>query len=71
MADCATRLTEAQDALHKLKMGRSIASTRTPDGAEKTYRKADIPRLEAYVRELEAECGSSTGSRRAPARVVY
>jgi len=74
MADCESNLAEAKAALHALKMGRSIASTSTPDGASITYRKADIGRLEAYVRELEAECGATAGTldaRRAPGRVVY
>jgi len=70
MTDCATKLAEAKDALHKLQLGAAVVRV-TVDGQTVEKKPADIGALRVYVAELEAECGGSTIIRRAPGRVVY
>lgn len=61
MADTATltaRLAEAEDALHKLRTGRSVVEVRTETESVK-YTPATIGALAAYVRELKIALGQS------------
>jgi len=59
MADCATRLTEAKAALHAVQIGESITSVTLHDGRNNTYKPVSIAALKKYVKELDAECGTS------------
>lgn len=71
MATCAEKLTEARDAIHGLVLGKAVVAI-TFEGERTEFQKADLPKLRAYIRDLEAECGEDTAaSRRAPARVLY
>jgi hypothetical protein len=71
MATCAEKLAEARDALHGLLVGKAVVSIAF-EGERTEFARSDLPRLRAYVRELEAECGEDLASaRRAPARVLY
>lgn len=67
MADCATKLAEARDAMHALLMGESIVSV-SAAGTTTQYTAASIDALRRYVRELEAECGETDSSGRASGR---
>ena len=64
MADCATRLTEAKNALHALQIGESIVSVTMSDGRNSTYKPATINKLRTYIQELEAECGANVAQNR-------
>lgn len=61
MTECATLLAEAKAALHKLQTGKSVASVTDNSGRAVTYTQANIEKLQAYVRELEGECGDTAG----------
>jgi hypothetical protein len=73
MTDCATRLAEAESALHKLQLGQ--ASVEVWDGDFRVrYTPASISALEAYVARLKAECGTDaqkTANARKPFKVVF
>lgn len=66
------RLLEAEIALHQLLIGKSVVSLSRGDSAgnNRTYQysQANISQLKAYIVELKAKLGMSTGRRR-PARV--
>lgn len=55
MPDLATRLTEAEAALHDLQRGAAVRTVRDQNGEEIAYRGADVPRLSAYVGALRRE----------------
>ncbi|RJX35657.1 MAG: hypothetical protein C4525_03110 [Desulfarculus sp.] len=68
MADLATlksRLAEAEEALHLLMLGQQEVSVGYGD-KQVAYSRADLPRLEAYVRNLEDQIArrEGTGGRR-------
>ena len=72
--DCVTRLTEARDALHRLKTGQLEAEIWRNDRKVK-FSAANRGDLESYVRSLEAQCGGPNGAAdparmRRPLRVV-
>lgn len=69
--ECLTRLGQARDALHRVAMGESVQVV-SHDGRTVTYVAANIGRLSAYVRLLEAQCGEGViaGQCRGRARVV-
>ena len=57
------RLTEAQDAYHALAVGSQTVSVKLGDKAV-SYTPADLDKLAAYIRELQAALGlSSPGPR--------
>ncbi len=65
--DCATRLAEAEAALHKLVTG--TQAVEVWDGEYRTrYTAASQSSLEAYIARLRAECGTdaqrAAGTRR-------
>ena len=73
MADCETRLKEAQSALHDLITGQQVVSV-SAEGESISYAQADRRNLEAYVAQLADQCGDVNNlvpSRRGPARVVF
>ncbi len=57
MATLPEQLLEAREAYHALQIGKATASVRDANGEEVTYSRADIGRLAAYIRELEALSG--------------
>lgn len=67
MAECITRLTEAKAALHKLMTGAQVASVDV-DGQRVQYTQGNRGDLVKYIRDLEAECGDTTTTRRRPIR---
>lgn len=69
MTDCATRLAEARDALHRLSTGVSVVAV-DAEGHRVEYTPARRGDLVRYIRELEAECGTPAVTRRRPMRFV-
>lgn len=68
---CADDLAEAKAALHALVIGGGVVRIAF-EGESTEFQPADAPRLRAYIRDLEAECGESAATMsRAPARVLY
>lgn len=59
----AVRLTEAEDALHKLLIGTSEVEL-SYDGRTIKYTKANIADLRAYIAELKAETGAISRGRK-------
>lgn len=58
MATCEVKLEEAKTALHALSTGELVASV-SVNGRTTQYTQASINDLRKYVRELEAECGTT------------
>jgi hypothetical protein len=59
--DCATKLAEAEAALHKLMTG--TQSVEVWDGDYRVrYSATNISSLEAYIARLKAECGGAGGA---------
>ena len=54
-----TQLQEAQDALHKLAMGKQVVSVMY-DGRRIEFQPTDINRLESHIAKLQAELGTSS-----------
>lgn len=65
-----TRLEEARAALHSLNIGRSEVSL-AYNGESITYSIADAGRLEAYIRQLEAQLGLRRSGRARSRGVVF
>lgn len=63
------RLTEAQDALHRLLTGTATVQL-SYQGESVTYTTADESKLRNYIRQLEAQLGLSPARTRAR-RVVF
>lgn len=64
MADLATlktRLSEAESALHELELGRLEVSASFDDKAV-TFTRAEIPKLESYIRNLEMQIARAEGT---------
>lgn len=62
MADLATleqRLSEAEDALHKLRIGQSVVSVDVPGGQSVRYSEAS--KLEAYIADLNTQIAKKKG----------
>lgn len=73
MTDCATRLAEAESALHKVQIGGATVEVQDGDFRVR-YSPANVSALEAYVARLKAECGpdaQKTANARKPFRVVF
>ena len=71
MATCAEKLDEAREALHGLALGKAVVAI-TFEGERTEFQQADLAKLRAYIRDLEAACGEDTAAaRRAPTRVLY
>lgn len=63
------RLAEAEQALHELTLGASVAGLRDASGRQITYTAADAIRLSVYIADLKRQLGLDGG--RAPARRVF
>lgn len=61
-ATLQARLTEAEEALHRLQIGEQTASVGY-DGKSVSYTQANIGALRAYIRELEAALGLKPAAR--------
>lgn len=59
---CPVRLAEARQALHQLQTGQQAVETWTRSGLRTRYTAVNLDQLQAYVRELEAECGGPDGA---------
>ena len=53
------RLTQAQDALHQLYIGKAVVTVRDSNGEMITYQNASIGELAAYVQSLERQVNGS------------
>lgn len=51
----AQRLAEAKEALHAILTGQAVVRVQDQSGESITYSPANVNRLRAYIRELEAE----------------
>lgn len=58
------RLADAEDAYHRLSTG-TLEVTIQYENRSTTYAKADLGQLKNYIRELKADLGTASGSRRA------
>lgn len=62
------RLSEAEDAYHKLMIGEKEVSVSVGNFGSTTYNQANITQLEAYISNLKSQIamaeGQSTGRRR-------
>lgn len=56
----AQRLAEAKDALHAILTGRGVQRVQDQSGEAITYSTANVTRLRAYIKELEAEVAGTT-----------
>lgn len=56
----AQRLAEAKDALHAILTGQGVQRVQDQSGEAITYTTANVTRLRAYIRELEAELAGET-----------
>lgn len=65
-----TRLTEAQEALHRLTTGQMEASVQY-DGFQSTYTQANINELRAYIADLERQLGLTPSGRRRGLKVCF
>jgi gpW protein len=79
MADLTTlrlRLTQAEEALHKIAIGRSVELI-TEDGSTVRYGKADMNKLELYIASLKNQIADLTADltlmprRRGPVQFVF
>jgi len=59
-AQYQTMLDEAQDALHKLNLGKSVQSFAHGEN-QQSYTQASRPALEAYVRRLQMRVDACNG----------
>jgi gpW len=60
-AEYATRLGEAETALHKLSIGSAVETIQ--DGAERlTYKATDMAKLQAYVTWLQGKVNACNGT---------
>ena len=57
-------LQEAKDALHKISIGKGVASIKK-DGRQVDYSAANIGDLKAYISSLESQAGTKSVPRRA------
>lgn len=71
MTDAATRLAEAKDALHDLLRGVQVRELRDQNGEIIVYARADVPRLRAYIIELEREAATTPVGQLWPLRPVF
>ena len=53
-------LAAARKALHDLLTGAGVAYVRDSDGSAISYQKSDIPRLRAYIAELQQAVSQET-----------
>lgn len=63
------RLTEAENAMHKLLVGQS-ATAIGYDGESVSYKPAQIPQLRVYIGQLRAALGQGVGRSRPRGRVA-
>lgn len=69
--DCETRLAEARAALHNLMTGTKVVELRNGDQTMR-YESTNRNVLADYIRQLEAECGSTPcANRRRPIGVAF
>ena len=55
MATLAEMLTQARAAYHALQLGELAVSFRDGNGEQVEYNRASLPRLAAYINELERQ----------------
>ena len=60
----ATYIAEAEVALHNLALGQVVVTTSNTDGGSVTYNQASMPRLKAYLADLEAQLAVINGTQR-------
>ena len=67
LATLQTRLTEAEDALHRLACGARVVRLTGPNGVSTEFNQATSPDLRAYIGQLRNEIAAltetSSGSR--------
>ncbi|MGJ5618499.1 gpW family head-tail joining protein [Sulfitobacter sp. MF3-043] len=55
MASLAEQLTEARTAYHRLQLGELAVEFKDGNGEHVVYNRASLPRLAAYINELERQ----------------
>ncbi len=64
-------LSEAQIAYHRLALGEMVATTSNIDGGSVTYNQVSMPKLKAYIVDLEGQISRTTGGvRRKPIEFI-
>lgn len=73
MPTLAERLIEAEQALHMLLLGQSIAEVRDANGESVRYTTGNVGRLRVYISELQALIAAENGviARRGPMRPIF
>ena len=73
MPTLAERLIEAEQALHMLLLGQSIAEVRDANGESVRYATGNVGRLRVYISELQALIAAENGviARRGPMRPIF
>lgn len=72
MADCATlatRLTQAETALHALETGRQVVSLRLGE-KQQQYTPASVDKLRAYIASLKTQVDACNGVRTNRRRIM-
>lgn len=64
------RLTQAEEALHKLRIGEREASV-AYDGFQASYTMATMADLQAYIDDLKRQLGLPSTRRRVAPRVIF
>lgn len=74
-AACQAALAEAKSALHQLRLGKAVVSIGYGDRRVQ-YSSPTIPTLQAYIAELENQCGTGltdpcAAPTRRPFRIIF
>lgn len=72
--DVATRLTEAQNALHEIMTGKAVRRWVDQNGEQMEYSRANIGQLQSYITALKAEqseCLGAASGYRGPLRFSF
>lgn len=55
------KLTQAEDAYHKLMLGQTVVEVRDSNGETIRYTTANANRLATYIQELRRQLGGTSG----------
>ena len=67
----AQAIADAMTAYADLLKGQAIRELRDQNGESVSYTRADLPRLAAYIQQLQAEASTAPLGSRGPLRAVF
>ena len=70
MADVATLLAEAKTAYHRLVTGSQVVQISDQNGESVRYTRANVDKLQAYIKDLERQVSTPTLGSNGPLRIV-